>query len=73
MVNLIKIALSAIPIYLIYYVTASLFGLDYTNFKIFLFTLIILGMGVFYGIMITIKVPSEEFVKDCMEYEKECE
>ena len=73
MINLIKLALSSIPIWLIYFVTSSLVGLDYSELKVFLLTIAMLCVGIFYGIMLTIKIPSEEFVKDCMEYEKECE
>ena len=71
--KLIKLTLSSIPIWLIYFVSSSVVGLDYSELKVFLLTIVMLCVGIFYGIMLTIKIPSDEFVKDCMEYEKEGE
>lgn len=69
--KLFKRVVKATIMFLIVYVASSMAGLDLSELNVIFYTIVILLIGVFYGIMTAYEMPSEEFMKTILEEEKE--
>ncbi|MCK5012973.1 MAG: hypothetical protein KAS66_04070 [Candidatus Omnitrophica bacterium] len=65
--NVIKI----VPIYIILSISASIAGLDSSSLNVFIYSMVVLLVGIVYGIMLVYKTPSAEFMQMIMEEEKD--
>ena len=60
-----------VPIYLILNLSASIAGLDSSSLNVFIYSMVVLLVGIVYGIMLVYKTPSAEFMQMIMEEEKD--
>lgn len=64
-------AIKAIPVYIILSLSASIAGLDLSSFNVFIYSIVVLLLGIFYGIMLVYISPSPEFMQMMIEEEKD--
>lgn len=71
MYKLFKRVVKVLFILLTLHVASSMAGLDLSELNIIFYTIIVLLIGVFYGIMIVYEMPSPEFMEMIMKEDED--
>ena len=61
----------AVPVYLILTLSASIAGLDSSSLNVIMYSIVVLLVGIVYGIILVYQTPSPEFMQMIIEEEKD--